>query len=49
MAPMTERVIEDGSWLLLLIAVIAFFWFHQRDKRQASRSDEEVKVPKKAA
>jgi hypothetical protein len=42
MDPTTERVIEDGFWLVLLMAVIAFFWFHHRDKQQASRSNEEV-------
>ena len=30
MDPMTERVIEDGFWLLVLMALIGFFWFHDR-------------------
>jgi preprotein translocase subunit YajC len=42
MDPMAERVIEDGFWLVLLIAVIGFFWFRHRDQRQASRSNEKV-------
>jgi len=42
MDPMAERVIEDGYWLVLLIAVIGFFWFYHLDQRQASRSNEKV-------
>jgi hypothetical protein len=32
MDPLTERVFEDNFWLGILMAVIAFFWFHHRDK-----------------
>jgi hypothetical protein len=59
MDPLTERVFEDRFWLVLLMAVIAFFWFHHRDKRHASPSDDGVAknqenikaihTPKKAA
>ncbi len=37
MDAMTERVIEDGVWLLVLMALIGFFWFHDRGKRRADR------------
>ncbi len=37
MDPMMERVIEDGFWLLVLMALIGFFWFHERGKGRADR------------
>jgi hypothetical protein len=46
MALINERVIEDGFWLVLLMAVIAFFWFHRRGKQPTSRSNENEKVMK---
>lgn len=59
MALINERVIEDGFWLVLLMALTAFFWFHRRGKRSTSRSDENamktqhasklVETPKKVA
>jgi hypothetical protein len=42
MDPLTERVLEDNYWLVLLMAAIAFFWFHHWNQRQASRSNEEA-------
>ncbi len=41
-ALMTERVIEDGFWLVVLAAVLAFFWFHRQGKRQGRQSELEV-------
>lgn len=32
MDPLTERVFEDRFWLAILMAVIAFFWFHHREQ-----------------
>jgi len=46
MDPLTERVIEDGSWLVLLMAAIAFFWFHHSGKWQASGSNGNEEVVK---
>ncbi|MBZ5651618.1 MAG: hypothetical protein LAO18_14160 [Acidobacteriia bacterium] len=46
MALINERVIEDGFWLVLLMAVIAFFWFHRRGKRPTSRSNEDEEAMK---
>jgi hypothetical protein len=37
MDPLIERVLEDSFWLVLLIAVIAFFWFHQWNNGTAHR------------
>jgi hypothetical protein len=37
MDPMTQRVIEDGVWLLVLMVLIGFFWFHERGKRRTDR------------
>jgi hypothetical protein len=37
MDPMTQRVIEDGVWLLVLMALIGSFWFRDRCKRRANR------------
>jgi len=42
MDPLTERVFEDNYWLVLLMAVIAFFWFHHWNRAQASRSNQEA-------
>lgn len=36
MDPLTERVFEDSLWLVILMAMIAFFWFHDRGKRQSN-------------
>ncbi|HLJ30147.1 MAG TPA: hypothetical protein VKY85_25800 [Candidatus Angelobacter sp.] len=44
-ALMTERVIEDGFWLVVLAAVLAFFWFHRQGKRQGRQSELEVMKP----
>lgn len=59
MDPLTERVFEDISWLVILMAIIAFFRFHHRNKGRSSRSNEAVgqtqennrvaQAPKKAA
>jgi hypothetical protein len=37
MDPLTERVFEDKSWLVILMAVIAFFWFHHRNKERSGQ------------
>jgi hypothetical protein len=37
MDPLIERVLEDNFWLVLLIAVIAFFWFHHWNNGHAHR------------
>ena len=44
MALINQRVIEDGLWLVLLMAIIAFFWFHQWGKRRAGWSHENEQV-----
>ena len=28
MVPMTEQIVQDGFWFLLLVAGLAFMWFH---------------------
>jgi hypothetical protein len=38
MEPLTERVFEDAYWLVILMAMIAFFWFHNWDNRKENRS-----------
>lgn len=30
MFAITERIVEDGGWFLILIGVLSFFWFHHR-------------------
>lgn len=40
MDPLTERVFEDAYWLVILMAMIAFFWFHNWDNRKENRSNE---------
>jgi hypothetical protein len=42
MDPLTERVFEDNCWLVILMAVIAFFWFHHRDKGRSVQWSEAV-------
>jgi hypothetical protein len=59
MDPLTERVFEDILWLVVLMAIIAFFRFHHRDKGRSNQWDEAVgktqennrvtQAPKKAA
>lgn len=29
MTAITEQVLEDGLWFLILSIVLAFFWFHR--------------------
>jgi hypothetical protein len=33
---MTEQVLENGSWFVVLAAVLSFFWFHHRGKRHGA-------------
>ena len=42
MYPLTERVFEDKFWLVILMAVVAFFWFHHRDKGHSGQWGEAV-------
>jgi hypothetical protein len=42
MDPLTERVLEDRFWWVILMAVIAFFWFHHWDNGRSSRLTEAV-------
>ncbi len=30
---MAGQVIENGAWFVILVAVLAFFWFHHRGRR----------------
>jgi hypothetical protein len=58
MDPLTERVFEDRFWLVILMAIISFFWFHHRDKGRSNRwhealgktqeNDKVARAPKKA-
>ena len=36
----TERVFDDKSWLVILMAVIGYFWFHHRDKGRSGQCSE---------
>ncbi len=33
---MAAQVIENGTWFVILAAVLAFFWFHHRGRRHAT-------------
>jgi hypothetical protein len=48
---LAERVIEDGFFFLLLVAVLAFLWFHRWRRRSAGGelTQSKRKQTKKAA
>ena len=44
---LTERVLEDGFSFLLLVAVLAFLWFHGRHGRRSGRDQSVQRQPAK--
>lgn len=40
MVSFTERIVEDGFWLVILVLVLAFFGFRHRDRRWTSPKGE---------
>jgi hypothetical protein len=40
MALFTEKILEDGFWVVILILVFAFFRFHHHDRRWKSGRNE---------
>jgi hypothetical protein len=38
------EVVEDGSWMVLLIVAFAFLWFHTPNKRREKHAERTMKA-----